>query len=251
MHIRVITPVIPTGLTGPSDFEGILSAGETLDYIEIETGPASIECALDETIAAPAVVAAIIDAEAEGVDAVVIDCMEDPGLRAARECVRIPVLGPCETSMNLACTLGHRFSMLAVTQNMRVGFENHARIYGAWDKYASTRSVEVPVLELGGDSDHLDAALFDASRRAIEEDDADTLVIGCTGMVGVAERLGAALAQAGLDVPVIDPIPVTVRLATVLAASGLTHSKRAYPTPGRKEMRGYDATSLTKFSKTP
>ena len=248
MHIRVVTPVIPTGLTQASDFEGILRTDAVLDYIEIAAGPASIECALDEVIAAPAVVAAVVEAEAEGVDAVLIDCMEDPGLVAARECVSIPVLGPCETAMNLACILGHRFSMLAVTENMRMAFENRARIYGAWDKYASTRSVEVPVLELRGDSDHLAERLLDASRLAIEKDGADTLVIGCTGMVGLAERLTTELLEAGFDVPVIDPIPVPARMAELLTTSGLRHSKRAYPTPKRKPMRGFENTALHKFS---
>jgi len=113
MHIRVITPIVPTGLTQATDFKRILGDEHLLSYVEIGTGPESIESEFDELLASPETVEKIIQAEAEGVDAVVIDCMGDPGLRPSRECVTIPVLGPCESTMNLACILGHRFSILA------------------------------------------------------------------------------------------------------------------------------------------
>lgn len=248
VHIRVVTPIIPTGLTQPSDFEGILGGDDHLSYVEIDRGAASIETELDEMLSAPDTVAKIIAAEAEGVDAVVIDCMGDPGLHAARECVRIPVLGPCETAMNLACTLGHRFSVLAVTGNMRVRFDNQARLYGAGEKYASTRAVDVPVLELNCGSETLRRKLLEAAIAAIRTDGADTLVIGCTGMVGLAETLQNDLKDAGLPAPVIDPIPATVRIAKAVVECGLGHSKLAYPTPGQKLFRGYDGAGFDRFS---
>jgi allantoin racemase len=40
---------------------------------------------------------------------VVIDCMGDPGLFGARECVSIPVLGPMQTAMGIAAMMGHKF----------------------------------------------------------------------------------------------------------------------------------------------
>lgn len=246
-HIRVVTPVIPTGLTQAEDFAGILGPDDTIDYVEIDTGPASVECGFDEMLAAAGTVAKIIEAEAAGVDAVVIDCMDDPGLRAGRESVSIPVLGPGEASMNLACMLGHRFSVLSVLKNMSVLFETHARLYGAWDKYASTRSVEIPVRDLHAQSELLQANLLEQALLALTKDGADTIILGCTGMVGVAQNLQKGLQSAGWDVPVIDPIPVTVRMAKVLVASGISHSKAVYPTPRKKLMQGYGGSALEKF----
>ncbi|GFE64943.1 aspartate/glutamate racemase family protein [Litoreibacter roseus] len=248
VHIRVVTPVIPTGLTEAAHFEGILGPDDCLDFVEIDKGPSSIECAFDEMLATADTVSKIIQAERAGVDAVVLDCMGDPGLRPGRETVSIPVLGPCQTAMNLACTLGHRFSLLAVTANMRIQFENQAKLYGAWDRYTSTRSVEIPVLDLCAQSDVLKEKLLDAAVCAITEDDADTLIIGCTGMVGLAVDLQTRLHEAGWSVPVIDPLPVAARLAKVLVESRLTHSKRAYPTPGKKLIRGYDGSALEAFN---
>jgi hypothetical protein len=48
-----------------------------------------------------------------------------------------------------------------------------------------------------------------------------------------------AAPHGGGDVPVIDPIPLAVQMADALVKTGLSHSKRTYPAPGRKRMAGY------------
>ncbi len=247
MDIRVITPVVPTGLTQPSDFEGILGPEDNLSYIEVEKGPASIETELDKALAAPETIARIIEAEAEGIEAVVIDCMCDPGLRPARECVTIPVVGPCEAAMNLACVLGQKFTVLTVTENMTAIFESQAKTYGAWEKFGSTRAIDIPVLELGKNAKSVARAMLAQSIAAIKEDGADVLIVGCTGMVGVAQSLQIQLKEKGYDLPVLDPIPLAVRLAKMLVQSGVSHSKVAYPAPRPKVIRGYEQKGLQKY----
>ncbi|NNE41561.1 MAG: hydrogenase expression protein HupH [Marinicaulis sp.] len=248
IHIRVVTPVVPTGLTKASDFEGILSSSDRVTFTEIENGPASVKTAFDAMAAAPDVVAKIIEAEEIGADAVVIDCMEEPGLQPGRECVSIPVLGPCQTVMGIACNLGHRFSILAVAPNMRVLFENKARISAAWEKYASTRSVDIAVANLAAEPQLLKENLLEQAMLAIEIDAADTLILGCTGMIDVAQWLQQRLHDAGQPVPVLDPMPLTIRIAKVLAQSGVSHSKAAYPSLARRQLRGYENSTLKKFS---
>lgn len=230
VHIRVVTPIIPTGLTKASDFAGLLGKDDIVDFTELDFGPKSIESGYDAALATPDTVAKIIAAERDGVDAVVIDCMGDPGLQAARECVRIPVLGPCQTAMSLAGTLGHHFSVLSIARSTHAAFERRARIYGSAENYASTRSVDICVAELGAQGELLRDRLRDAALAAIKLDGADTLVIGCTRMFA-ADVLQSDLYALGYDVPVIDPVPATVKLAKVMVELGLTHSKYAFPTP--------------------
>ena len=239
VHIHIVTPIVPTGLTNPGDFEGILHPDDQLTYSEVQEGPEFISSEFDEMLAAPSTVAETIAAEKRGVDAVVIDCMGDPGLRPARECVKIPVFGPCETSMHLACILGHRFSLLSMENGAEHQYENQARIYGAWDKYCSVRSVEIPVNELSSDRRETLRQLESAAEKAILVDGADVLVLGCTGMVGVAADLERLLRQSDLEVSVIDPVPTTVRFAKAMIESGLSHSKRIYRKPEFKLIRGY------------
>ncbi|MEL6957314.1 MAG: aspartate/glutamate racemase family protein [Pseudomonadota bacterium] len=247
MHLRVVTPIIPTGLTTSEDFQGILGPEDKVDFTELDAGPASIESALDKVLAGPDVVAKIITAERDGVDAVVIDCMEDPGLDAARECVSIPVLGPCQTSMSFACTLGHKFSLLSVSTGMGRHFDALARTYGMTDKYASTRSVEMPVHSLAKHPETLRSRLSECAKSAVNTDGADVIIIGCTGMSDVAQILAEDLRSDGIRVPVIDPIPTTLRLAKLLVESRLTHSRYGYPRPTTDQIAGFNAASLHDF----
>ena len=71
------------------------------------------------------------------------------------------------------------------------------------------------------------------------DDGADYIIFGCTGMLGCADAVRDGLLRDGLDVPVIDPVPVTVNVAAALVRSRLAHSKRAYPEPPKKNVVGY------------
>jgi allantoin racemase len=109
IHIRVVTPIATQGFRSPEDASQLESDGVKVDFVNIETGPASIECNYEIMLSQPGTIARVIEAEREGADAVVIDCMGDPGLFGARECVGIPVLGPMQTAMGIAAMMGHKF----------------------------------------------------------------------------------------------------------------------------------------------
>ena len=248
VHVRVVTPITSRGFRHASDFEGLLGKDDVVSHVEIDRGPASIECEYDEMLSVPDTVAKIVEAERDGVDAAVIDCMGDPGLKSGRECVNIPVLGPCETSMNLACMLGNNYSVITVLKRLRGQFENQAKLFGAWEKFASVRAVDIPVLDLEQDPEGTRRTLTEQALLAVEEDGADVVIFGCTGMLGCAEAVRAGLLERGYDIPVIDPVPATVRVAGALVASGLSHSKVAYELPPDKPVVGYDMPALRAYT---
>nr|WP_210320333.1 aspartate/glutamate racemase family protein [Pseudaminobacter soli] len=218
--------------------------GVTVSHTEIATGPGSIESEFEAAVSVPGTVAEVIRAEAEGVDAVIIDCMGDPGLRAAREVATIPVLGPCETGMHVAAMLGHRFSVLTVMRRLRASFENQAAVAGLASKLSSVRSVDIPVLELEADLDRTKEMLIREGIRAVEEDGAEALIFGCTGLMGCAASLRDGLLARGIDVPVVDPIPTAVSIAAALVRSNLSQSKYTFPLPPEKQLLGYDDIRL-------
>lgn len=243
LRIELIVPITTTGFREASVLDGLLGPQVQVTQSQISQGPASIECDLDEALAAPGVAAAAIEAERSGADAVVIDCMGDPGMDAARELVDIPVLGPCLTAMHAASMLAHRFSVVTVMDRLIPSFERKAAVYGL-TTMASCRSVEVPVLDLEGNREQSIGRLTQESILAIEEDGAHAIVFGCTGMLGWAEDLEARLAEAGYPgVPVLDPIPLALRTAAALVGSELTHSKRTHPHPPAKPRPGWDVHS--------
>lgn len=242
MRLHVVVPIVTEGFRDHTAFSDLFDDTVEVTQSQIARGPASIECRLDEMLAAPEVIAETLAAEQSGAQAVVIDCMGDPGLDGAREVVSIPVLGPCQTSMHVAAMLGHRFSVITVLDNLVHEFRESAIKYGVDQHLASTRAVDIPVLDLDDDHDRLLKILTEQSIKAIEDDGAHVLVFGCTGMLGLADALTGSLTSAGYaDVPVIDPMPTTLRVAAGLLASNLTHSKRTYPAPPPKLRIGYSA----------
>lgn len=241
MKLRIVTPITTHGFASIDAFLPLVRSDTELSHVEIEEGPASIESDFDEMLATPATVAKIIEAEQDGVDAVIINCMGDPGMMAGREAICIPVIGPCEATMHVASMLGHTFSVITVMKTLRRQFENEAKIYGLQDKLASVRAVEIPVLELETDRDRLVQALADEAQAAVEQDGAHVMLFGCTGMVGTAQAVEDELAARGLpDVPVIDSMVWAVKMAEAIADMGLRHSKLSWPYPPEKRIVGYD-----------
>ena len=243
-HVRIITPIVTEGFRTLGDIEALESGDLHLSHSLIGIGPASIESQFDEALCLPGLLTKAIEAQRDGADAVVIDCMGDPGLQAAREVLSIPVFGPAETCMHAATMLGHSFSIVTVLESVRPMFDHLARGYGVHDRLASIRVINVPVLEIEADPTKLRAGLAEQARLAVEDDGADVIVLGCTGFLGCSEAVSDGLAAAGLAVPVIDPIPATVYTAAAFVRAGLKHSKRAYALPPEKPVRGYSLPSF-------
>lgn len=242
-RIRVVIPIVAEGFRNHEDFRRLASPGTEISVAQIERGPASIETAFDTALATPDTIRLIREAERDGMDAVVIDCMDDPGMEAGRELVSIPVVGPSQASMHLAAMLGHRFSIVTILDERSVApFENQARAYGVYEKLASVRWVAIPVLKLDRDRERLVHDLVQESAAAIGRDGAHVIIFGCTGMLGYAQQVRQGLERLGHgSVPVIDPVPAAVRVAEALVDLRLSHSKRSYPPPPKKRIMGFDA----------
>src|SRR3546814_11038283 len=85
MRIHLVTPIVTEGIRTLDDVADLNGNGLSITQSLIAAGPASIECEFDEAMAVPGIVAEAIAAERSGADAGIIDCMGDPGLKAARE----------------------------------------------------------------------------------------------------------------------------------------------------------------------
>ena len=240
MIIELITPIVTRGVRTLDDIEPLMHSGLKITHSLLDSGPSSIESKFDEALAVPDTLKLSMQAEINGANAIVIDCMGDPGLHACREAVSIPVLGAGQTAMHLANLLGNRFAFITVLDRIRPIIEDLIGAYGIREKYASFQAVDIPVLDLSRDGEALNVALAQKALRSIEEDGADVVVLGCTGFLGCAEAMRAALRSAGHEVPVVDPIPATIGIAEALVKAGLSHSKRTYPAPGAKPVKGYE-----------
>ena len=103
MKIRIIIPITSRNfaIKMSAGYAEIARPDTAISVVCLDKGPASLESQYEDAVAVPQVVLRTVDAEREGADAVIIDCMNDPGLQAAREAVSIPVVGPAQSSMLL------------------------------------------------------------------------------------------------------------------------------------------------------
>ncbi|TGS95733.1 aspartate/glutamate racemase family protein, partial [Mesorhizobium sp. M8A.F.Ca.ET.213.01.1.1] len=92
---------------------------------------------------------------------------------------------------------------------------------------ARVRAADIPVLALEDPSSGAIVKLRDEIARAIEQDRAEAIVLGCAGMADLAAEL-----QRDFRLPVIDGVGAAVKQAEALIALGLSTSKRgAYANP--------------------
>jgi allantoin racemase len=230
MRIHVVTPVVSAELGPLEEVVAVARPDVEVTHAHIDEGPASIETHVDEAFALPGTLRAV--QAADGADAVIIDCMGDPGLEAARELTPSLVLGPAQASMHVAALLAHSFSVLAVLDSTVPMLEDLALRYGLAAKLRSVRAIGIPVLELEADRERMVSALCDAAFAAVEVDGAHAIVLGCTGMLGAVEAISSHLEAGGHPgIPVIDPVVTAFKLAEALVDLGLRPSRRTYPGP--------------------
>jgi allantoin racemase len=187
------------------------------------TGLTSIEGWVDEARCAPLVVD-IVAARADEFDAMMINCFADPGLRAAREIARVPVVGAAEASLCLAMQLGHRLGVISASSLAARDVHLLAQAYGVPARLAGAVGVDIPIVDLEKDTEATTTALIAAGRACIERYDADVLILGCTGMMPLAAGVRAAF-----DVPVIEPMVAAFKTAEALARLGLVHAPTELP----------------------
>jgi len=210
------------------------SPGVTVEARPSKGGPSTIESMVDEYASIPGTLEAVRAAEEEEFDAIVTGCFGDPGIDAARELVSIPVLAPGESSMLVAAMLGHSFSIVTPLESVVRPLQRLAKIVGVDGKLASVRVLGYSIETVRKSRREVMPVTVETCRRCVEEDAADSIVLGCGSLSFYADEIAEEV-----GVPVINPLLTTLRMAEALVGAGLTHSKRAYPPPPK--IAGYGA----------
>ncbi|MEZ5817586.1 MAG: aspartate/glutamate racemase family protein [Hyphomicrobiaceae bacterium] len=189
------------------------------------------------------IVEAVLTAEREGYDAVALGCFYDPGLRAARSLVDIPVVGLSETAMLVACSLGQRFALIALNEDQKAQHEEVAHVYGLERRLAASLAMQPPIDEymLEGDDDAtapIVEGFHAACRRALEAG-AEVIIPGDGVLNEFVWRKG--LMRSG-KATVVDSLGLLFRYAAFMAgcrsALGLEVSRvRHYAKPSPAMLR--------------
>lgn len=238
MRILVINPNTTASMTAKIGkvAASIASAGTEIISVNPGDGPPSIEGYFDEVFAVPGIIAEM--GKVTDVDAYVIACFDDTGLDAARCAAGAPVIGIGEAAFHLASLVAGKFSVVTTLARSVPAIEHNLAKYGLASRCAKVRASEVAVLDLELPGSDARRRISAEIARALSEDRAEAIVLGCAGMADLA----ASLSQEH-GVPVLDGVACAVTLAEGLFRVGLKTSKvGGYAAPRGKRFSGIYAS---------
>ncbi|WP_373189414.1 aspartate/glutamate racemase family protein [Halolamina sp.] len=197
-------------------------------------GPTSIESAVEEYWCVVGSMQTAHEVES-AFDALVIGCFGDPGIRALRELLDIPVVGPAETTIHTAAMVADRFTWLTILDETVPMSHEQAHEHHLSERCVSVRSVDAPVEEIDHCDDDLVERMVTEGRAAVEEDGAEALFPGCMSL-SFAQRNDEIEERVG--VPFLDPASLALEQAATWARHGVSQSPKTYPAPKFEKLEG-------------
>lgn len=159
-------------------------------------------------------------AEDDGVDAVMVACSGDPGVAEARTLVDIPVIGPMESAMLLACSYGRKFGIVTVADRTWSGFmDENVHNAGLASRYAGQRQLHTPTAVIFTEGfEQPDTVADDIRARVAEmvDDGADVILMGSAGLSTFASYCGVKQIDDPI-VPIFDVISIGFKDAEMRA----------------------------------
>src|SRR5699024_6841145 len=141
-------------------------------------------------------------------DAIIQAGYGEHGREGLQELFAVPVVDITEAAAVTAMFLGHKYAVVTTVDRAVPMIEARLKLAGLFDRCASVRASEQPVLALEQGGDEVFSAIAEAAMQAIEQDGSEVICLGCGGMAGLADRLAQAI-----GVPVVDGVSAAVTLA--------------------------------------
>lgn len=172
-------------------------------------GPPAIQGEQDGDAAIPHLLDLVKQADESGAKAIIIGCFDDTGLNVARENASCPVIGIGQAAYHLASLYGLRFSVVTTLDVSVPILASNISSYGLENNLARVRASGVPVLALEDDRENATLRVKDEISAALAEDNIDSVVLGCAGMVHIIGE------SEDLPVKLIDGVHSAVKLASM------------------------------------
>jgi allantoin racemase len=140
---------------------------------------------------------------------VIVNCFLDPGVEILRRRIgkEIIIIGPAEASLSYARFYGNIgiLTVGAYEESIEL-IKTRIRSLGFDKKVMSIRGIPMGVIDLDKDRDKtLDLMIREAKKMYLEN--IDVIVLGCTGLAGLAKSL-----EEKIGIPVIDPAWATIKM---------------------------------------
>lgn len=197
-------------------------------------GAPSCEGNMESYLAAVGVMDAVASYD-QPFDAVIQAGFGEHGREGLQEMLDQPVVDITEAAASMATFVGRSYSVVTTLDRTVPLIEDRLRLAGLMERCASVRASNTSVLDLEADEGAAIRSIVAEAQRAIDEDRAEVIVLGCGGMAALEQ---AVREQCG--VPVVDGVAAAVTVAQSLVRLGLKTSKsRTYATPLPKDLKGF------------
>ncbi|MFF8381886.1 aspartate/glutamate racemase family protein [Streptomyces sp. NPDC015661] len=219
----------------------VAAPGTEIVALTPEFGAESVEGNYESYLAAIAVMETV-RAYPEPFDAVIQAGYGEHGREGLQELLDVPVVDITEAAAATAQFLGRSYSVVTTLDRTVPLIEERLHVAGLSARCASVRASGLPVLALEEDERTTVEAIVEQAARAVEDDRAEVICLGCGGMAGLAERV---VERTG--VPVVDGVSAAVTVAESLVRLGLSTSKvRTYATPRPKKIANWPPQAANK-----
>lgn len=230
MQLLVINPNTTASMTQKIGAAAKRVAQPDTEVIALnpDKGPPSIQGYYDEAISLAGLLE-VVEANQQA-DAIVLACFDDTGLDAVRCVSNKPVIGIGEAGYHLAAMLSNKFSVVTTLARSVPALEHNLVRYGLASRCASVRASDVPVLELENPESDARQKISEEVHKAITQDHAEAIVLGCAGMTDLAQSLSDEH-----SLPVLDGVVSAVGLCETMVRLKLnTTSLGGYAKPLRQ-----------------
>ena len=212
--LDAVKPIIPP------DFE--------VDIKNISEGNDCIQNRYNLTQNALPVVNLALQTEKEGFDGIMVSDFDMCGVEPARELIDIPIIGGFRASAYSAMMLSEKFSIITILGSTVAMQLEHIKTFALEGNFASIRPINCPVSELDN-AKKVTELVFKECITAIDEDGAQSFILGCNGFIGIAENVTSMLFKKyNKFIPVTDPNMVALSYLVLLVRTGLTQSRLCY-----------------------
>ena len=235
MRLLIINPNISESVSELILAEAQRSAapGTELTMLTADAGVAYIETRMEALLGGHAALRLAAE-HGPSHDAVIVAAFGDPGLAAIRELLPVPVLGMTESALASASLLGHRFSIIAISQRIAAWYREVVTACGFAGRMASLRALDRPLSGIGSVQQEHGERLKQLCEQAVAEDGADVIVLAGAPLAGLARSL-----RGQLPVPVVDGVSSAVCHAqSLVQLQPGTHQRGSFALPPAKPHRG-------------
>lgn len=182
-------------------------------------------------------------------DAIVTQAGIEPGFLAARSVSTLPIAYPVHSALHFASLLGEKFCALTTTDAQAMIVRRNAQLYGMNHKLTSVRYVSrsstftMALVRKYKKAERANSpevqefvgAIVDQFIRAIEDEGADSVIIGSPHQQCFLDEVRLGLDAKGYqEINLIGAFPAAVEMAKAMVNMKLKQSPRAYPTDSLK-----------------